>query len=360
MRNGRLAEGETLYLQAARAEAEAFTALDPSKTRTAGITAISAASLYHKGKASTEAEKFVVTCLSNAAIPEFAREQLKNVLQAIWSEAAILATGMTFSKRDILVSVKGGDVVTGGAPLDLILRKVEEVRAFFYRTVEMLMQRDFRARGGPPMDIQRSFRPWLFQAAPGSYQFAVRLESIAQLELPQIGGPTIPGVEVVTLKFLEIVNAAATDPDNDLIRIVPNPEYRGAFMKLARNLAPTGKGYSSLEIRSGVDSSAPLIVLAPETRQVLTDSIRQARPAEVDAARSHLATLTGILRALHLDEDWLEVTVNEAGRERHIRVFKAGEAIDDVVGPMVNRPVVVETTISASGKHQFVDIQAVE
>ena len=54
--------------------------------------------------------------------------------------------------------------MTGGAPLDLILRKVEEVRAIFYRTVELLMEIPLRVRGGPGYEIQQLFRPWLFQA----------------------------------------------------------------------------------------------------------------------------------------------------------------------------------------------------
>jgi len=44
-----------------------------------------------------------------------------------------------------------------------------------------------------------------------------------------------------------------------------------------------------------------------------------------------------VLRAVHLDRDWLEVTVDKD----HIRVEDVGEAIDDLIGPMVNRPVIV-------------------
>jgi len=33
------------------------------------------------------------------------------------------------------------------------------------------------------MDVQKICRPWLFQAAPGSYQFAVAIEDVAQGKL---------------------------------------------------------------------------------------------------------------------------------------------------------------------------------
>jgi hypothetical protein len=45
---------------------------------------------------------------------------------------------------------------------------------------------------------------------------------------------------------------------------------------------------------------------------------------------------------------------------RHVRVEKAGEVIDDVVGPMVNRRVTVDALRRADGKYLFRDIQPVE
>ena len=67
-------------------------------------------------------------------------------------------------------------------------------------------------------------------------------------------------------------------------------------------------------------------------------------------------TLTGTLRAVHLDQDWLEVTVED----KHIRVERVGEAIDDIIGPMVNRPVIVQSVVDPKGKHFFRDIEPAE
>ena len=91
-------------------------------------------------------------------------------------------------------------------------------------------------RRAKPSD-QDYFRPWLFQAPPGSYQFAVRLESPKQMELGIIPGPFSTSAEV-TGKFLEIVSSTAADPEGALSQIVPDSGYRNAFLKLTRNLAP--------------------------------------------------------------------------------------------------------------------------
>ena len=63
--------------------------------------------------------------------------------------------------------------------------------------------------------------------------------------------------------------------------------------------------------------------------------------------------LRGVLRAVHLDKDWLELT---AGSE-HLRVDAVDEEVEDVIGPLVNRPVIVYTS-TVAGKRRFVDIEA--
>src|SRR5437773_1733920 len=206
IRASRLADAELLYRDAAEKERAAFDEIESDKTRTRAITAVSVVALAYKAKAFRVAQDFAHTVLREARLPEFAVVDIRNLLQTIWTEEAIAAAGVRFSKTDIMVAVRGGEVMTGGAPLDLILRKVEEVRAIFYRTVELLMELPLRVRGGPRYEIQQLFRPWLFQAPASSYQFAVRLEGVQQLELG-FEATHIPAVEEVTGKFVEILNS---------------------------------------------------------------------------------------------------------------------------------------------------------
>ena len=168
----------------------------------------------------------------------------------------------------------------------------------------------------------------------------------------------IPAVEEVTGKFVEILNSAATDPDEALASTVPNPEYRSAFLKLTRNLAPSGKTYAELEIRSQLRPDVGSVVFSADDRKLINQTIKKAIPA-VESTEGTDTTFTGILRAVHLDQDWIEVTVRDP-TEQHIRIEKAGEAIDDVVGPMINRPVQVDATRTATGKLLFKDIQPIE
>ena len=119
----------------------------------------------------------------------------------------------------MLVSVSGGRrVVTGGAPLDLVLSKVENIKALFLRTVEYLQHLPHRKHGAAPPEVQNVCRPWLFQAAPGSYQFAVAIEDVAQRNL---FGPEIPSIDQIKDTFLSFLRASANDPEVALAERLP-------------------------------------------------------------------------------------------------------------------------------------------
>ena len=80
------------------------------------------------------------------------------------------------------------------------------------------------------------------------------------------------------------------------------------FRKLTRNLSPTGKTFQSLELRSTSVTSPP-VVLTPEYRTSINRITRGITPP-LGAETETETTLSGRLRAVHLDEDWVEITVD--------------------------------------------------
>ena len=345
-----------LYRKAAEEELRALESIDKSKTRTLGITAVSAASLWYKAREFQQAQNTAFQWLSSNALPEFAAHQLKQLLQTIWSEEIRAKADAMFTKGEVLVSVSGGEVVVGGAPLELILQKVREVSGLFYRAIEMLLHLPLRKRGEPSLEIQQQCRPWLFQVPTGSYQFAVRIQKPSQLELFPSRAPEI---EEVTQKFIEIVRASAEESGEMLKRAVPDSEYRAMFLKMTRNLAPTGKTFSKLEIRAAGEPNIDPVVLVPESREVMNVSIRGPEIEVIKAGKqTDPIRLIGVLRALHLDNDWLELSSVE-GEEKPVKVYDTGEVIDDIVGPMVNRRVIIDV-IKQRNKYIFRDIQIEE
>ncbi len=73
----------------------------------------------------------------------------------------------------------------------------------------------------------------------------------------------------------------------------------------------------------------------------LTDAIppriRAAIPRE-DIPAEEQTAVSGTLRALHLDKNWLELALEDGS---HMTCYTLPEMLDDVVGPMVNHQLVV-------------------
>ena len=196
--------------------------------RTLGISAVSAVSLYYKAAKFERAEEVAARWLGSNPLPAFAREQLRSLLQSIWSEQTRNNADVRFAQGQVLVSVQGGEVVSGGAPLDLIMDKVKTVQSLFHRTAEFLGGREHRRRGAPSQDIQDSCRPWLFQSTPGSYQFAVAIQKeyqqnflTAQYRRPKTLRNASCGSFVSRLRI----------PEESLTEVVPDSDYRSTFLK---------------------------------------------------------------------------------------------------------------------------------
>jgi len=348
-RRGERERALDLFSEAAEAENQALLVLDVSKTRTLGITAVSAVSLRFKACQLSEAEKLAFRCLSSNALPAFAIEQIRTLLQAIWTASAMQTAGVSFLPGQVLISVKGGQTITGGAPLDLIVEKVQTVQALFFRTIEFLKGVPHRKRGAPSLDIQEACRPWLLQAPPGSYQFSVAIQEPRQADFFKDAQPQ---AEQVAHHFLEILKASSEDPASQLAELVPAEDYRGTFLKLARNLAPTGKNFSQIEVR-GVDDIRG-VSFGPENRKTINRVLRPSKTTSDTQADEPEVEFRGVLRGLHLEKDWLELLVD--GQTVHVDGLN--EAVDDVIGPMVNRPVIVQTRRTKKGRFRFTDIES--
>jgi hypothetical protein len=170
---------------------------------------------------------------------------------------------------------------------------------------------------------------------------------------------TRPNVEQVTSMFFSVLRASVSDPDVELTSLVPNQGYREAFLNLSRNLAPTGKSFERLEIRDASVPALEPVVLEVMSRRNLNSALKKIRAPREQEASEEAVEVRGVLRGLHLDQDWLEVATGEEDPQKPTRIEQAGEVLDDVVGPMVNHRVVV-TAIRRKGRLIYRDIEADE
>lgn len=338
---------KSLYLKAAEAENQALLELAPNKPRTLGITAVSAASLWFKARAFKKASQLCYLMLGNGDLPDFAADQLKALVQAIWIEESKNDADVAFLPGQVNFSVTGGEVVFGGAPLDLIVDKVKTIQSIYYRTIEEWQEIPLRRRGDPKREVQDACRAWLFQRPPGSYQFSVAIQEPPQRDFFK----ATVDPDLISERFLKVLRASAAGDATQLELLIPDADYRSTFLKLARNLAPTGATFGQMEISSALGGD--VVELRPENRKTISAEINRLKPKRLADPETVEETLRGVLRAVNLDKDWIEVASDTV--THHINGL--AEALDDIIGPMVNRRVVVKVRRDASLKYKFDDIE---
>lgn len=344
-REGKYADALLLYAEAAEFEQRALKSIEEGKPRTFGITAVSAIALLLKARNFDHAERIAYNVLNDHRLPSFAKSEIKLLVQTIWTEASKAEATVRFFPSQVTVSIKGGTIVTGGAPLDLIVNKVQSIQAIFYRVIEHERNMPHRVRGPVPKDVQEACKPWLFQAPPGSYQFSVAVEEPKQGDFFK----TAMKPDQIAEKFLQIVGSAGND--DLLTSIVPESDYKRTFLKLTRNLAPTGVAFATMELRKD-GAVSPTVTITSEARTSINRALNNLRIAPDQHTE---IKLFGTLRALDLDRDWMMLS---DGDDSH-RIFEVSEVVDDVIGPMVNQRVSVLAYQSGS-KLKFLDIQLEE
>src|SRR5262249_17471831 len=124
--------------------------------------------------------------------------------------------------------------------------------------------------------------------------------------------------------------------------LVPDDEYRRGMLRLIRNVIPSEPSLREVELarESKPAADAPAIrtgvILTKESRTPVSRAIEETSPSVAPDERS--TEIRGVLRAVHLDSDWLIVDTPDGKQQR---CSGASEAIDDVIGPMVNRRVIL-------------------
>ena len=326
-------EAVALYREAAAFEQAAFETTPNEKERTKSILAVSLTSLLYKARQYDEAERTIFRLLALQELTPWANEQLRELLEVVTDERLIQKTiGRQYSGDVLTLSLRGGEIGAGTGPFDVILDKVSAFRNLLYRVAEYVGEFPFRSRGAPPQELINLLQVRTTQPGLGSFRFEIKLTEPLQRELFEKPVIKPSAISDTLFRFLETLNSGTRAA---LEEAVPNKEYRTALLKLVRNAAPSGKRVEEIGLYRKKGGDAEAVYLNKTT----PDRIRRALPPKRKAPGQEPAELMGVLRALHLDENWLEITLP---RNQSEKCDTVPEMLDDVVGPMVNHEVVVK------------------
>lgn len=331
--SGDIAEARVFYEQAAELEEKALQDIPFDQPRTRGILSVSAVALYYKAARYEQAEALAYRLMSEPGTPSFAHAQLRELLVELWNEQTLKVSADTALGSTVEVSFRGSAVGVGEAPLQLAGQKFGDVERLLWRVIEWVGKFKFRETGPPPNKVRESCRLLVSQPAAGSYRFQVRLASARQKPLPEPFEETNLDPDEVAESFLNILRSITKAPSR-LEEVVPESDYRDAFLKLARNMAPDGQLIREVEFRRVGTQPEQALVLSDGVRFGITAALRKPAKAE-----EQLEQRIGTLRALHLDRKWLEISLLGDGTPFKCNIESL--LLDDVVGPMVNQVVTV-------------------
>ena len=298
------------------------------------------------------AERLAHTHLADERLLPFAHDDLKDLLQTIWDEQAKEREGTSLVEGDIHVTLRGNQIFRGAAPLGIVEGSLKRMVAIFMRVAEHEIGLPYRLRGGPPKEIVDDYQPWILQSAPGSFRFGVTLRGPAQLRM-HLEDERLPTPSHVATRALEIVAASVTSPKGEFLELVRGADYQRGFLTLARDLSPSGTYHQLLELHQA--QTGRRVPLSASSRRSLTESLRQFDVAS-GATVEEPVSIEGILRGVDLNNDWLRLDTDEGTKT----ISKVGEPVDDIIGPMVNRPVMVTAYEMPNGDLRFLDIEPVE
>lgn len=345
VRAGDMHRARVLYAKAAQAEARALDAIAASKPRTFSILAVSVAALWYKARAYDQVEAAAFRALAAEQTTERARGQLRELLEATWNERSLLSLGLGTVSDRLIVSLTGGQVGYGSAPLGLAVHAQNSMSSLVTRVAEWLGGFPLRRRGAPSPDLLAVFQLRIGTAQPGSYRFAIDL---AGAEQPELLGSRVKVGDVAD-KVMDFIDGAVARPD-ELERWMPDAEYRTTLLQLLHGAAPNGKSYAELGIcRQGRDVEPRLLLVDREARERIARCIRREQSSD---GRAH-GEVRGVLRALNLDQSWLTIVDDEA---KPTKCSTPHGMLDDIVGAWVNSRVVVRGTWVA-GEFMATDVQ---
>jgi hypothetical protein len=337
------------YREAAYFEEQALDLSPLSRSRTKGILAVSATSLYFKGGDFESAERIALRSLSIPDLVQFARTELRDTLQVIWEARDLELTERQISPEELQVAIRGSEIGAGRAPLGLVLDKIVGVRSLLYRITELLAGIPLRVKGGPTDEIRQICQPWVSEPQAGSYRFTIRLVQPLQPALIPDDRVTPAAIGQTLLQIIRTISPSGLADFRQLRAedAIPDAEYRSAILKLVRNLVPDGRRVREVEFTGTGGRLYGEAILHAGSRYRIEDELRTNTGTVADQ------DVRGILRAVDLERSWVEVITDST----RVRCRIGQQVLDDVIGPMLNRPVVARGRVGRRGVFALTDIE---
>lgn len=336
------------FLQAADLQWKLVNSLPSERIRTSAVFALSSATLYFRGNALDEAEHIIHALLAGPGPEDHIRRELQELLARIWNERQMEKVGFSLPAKPLSVVFSRGQILHGLAPTDAVDTPIRSILNIFHRLAAWKIHLPLTKQ--PQHMLAERYRALTSEPILGSYRVDLYLaqdQMCLDLDDPSL---TVPTTDEVMNDLIGFLRHASADHYDELCSMVPDEPYRTTLIRLMRNIVPDGRQVGEVEFRRAGENKESAVVLRPAHRDQIRSILRKsAGPEQIGSSRSlQTQQRKGVLRAVDLDFNLLRLD-SEGDK---LEFTKAEDIMDDVVGPMLNKLVVI-TGSFPKGRKKF-------
>lgn len=299
--NAELAEQR--FLEATKLESRAADLFPAEKDSepTRSILYRSAASMAFHAKDYSLASQLVARGLGGFP-PREIFEELTNLQEDIAFHKHISAKGSELSEDQLQMILYGEATGKGIIEIGLLLKRLEQLRTIFYRTVERLSNIPYRTSGAPSKKITDSYNLFLDAFIPGSFGVSLIIGEPAK-QLPLFPENNLLPEKIESEQIIDEVLTCfellqEEDTESLSARFQEKPEYLENFVGVARQMAPDGIDIKALGFSASSNGKERTVGLR-KTKQELPISKTMLSTLEFDFSEigeEERIQLDGVLR----------------------------------------------------------------
>jgi len=262
-RRGAIDEADGLFKNALLLEQQAAGQLplkeesEPSRS----ILYRSAASLAFNAKEYDLSERLIAMGLSGFP-PEDIKEELKILYEDVNFLRHLKTKGIILDRNQWLMTLVGNAVKYGGTSADFLMSRVEKISSLFYRTVERMLKKPYRASGGVDNEIKQKFGLFINAFSPSSFAVSFQVGTPdPQMDLPGFEDESSIKPDAVVDEIMECFEIFEKGESNSLKEKILDEDYYENFVGLAKKIAPDGQNINMVgftSIRNGADKPVAL------------------------------------------------------------------------------------------------------
>jgi len=342
-RKGQSHDAVRLFREALELEQEAAFSYSPTQESepSRSILFRSAAALaFHAGDYE-QAEYLVANGLSGFP-PSEIKHELRLLQDEINFRHHISLQGAELTEQQMQMTLWGDATGRGIISADLLVKRIDQIKILFYRTIERLSELPYRAVGKPPKFVTEQYRLFLNALVPSSFGVTFSIgQPIEQLEM-------FPGFEVKKIEPAQVIDEVITcfeliqQNESDALqeRFNDNNYYQN-FVAMAKQMAPDGEEIKVLGLAAIRDGTERSIGFRRTKLEIQLGS--NSTPENVNSRDREVIRIEGQLKVADSlstkNETGKVKLVERSGATRTIRVPIS--QMQDVVQPYFDEYVVI-------------------